>query len=110
MHTQQTFLEHPAQVTREIMPLASKDTAPRLGDIANLPNKWKQSQPKARDKCVPNERQGKTPENELNEMETSNLPDTEFKILFIRMFSELREITDGLRTSTKNQTEMNTLE
>ena len=32
----------------------------------------------------------KTPEEERNKMETSNLPDAEFKTLVIRMLSELR--------------------
>ena len=35
--------------------------------------------------------QNKTPEKELNKMETNNLLDTEFKTLVIRMFSECRE-------------------
>ena len=33
----------------------------------------------------------KTPEKELNKMETSNLSDAEFKTLVIRMLKELRE-------------------
>ena len=33
----------------------------------------------------------KTPEKELNKMETSNLLDAEFKTLVIRMFEELSE-------------------
>ena len=33
----------------------------------------------------------KTPEKELNEMEISNLSDTEFKPQFIRMLKELSE-------------------
>ena len=33
----------------------------------------------------------KTPEKELNKMETSNLPDAEVKTVVIRMFKELRE-------------------
>ena len=32
--------------------------------------------------------QNKTRENELNKMETSNLPDAEFKTLVIKIFSE----------------------
>ena len=40
--------------------------------------------------------QDKTSEKELNEMETSNLPDTEFKTLVIRIFSELRGRIDKL--------------
>ena len=34
----------------------------------------------------------KIPEKELNKMETSNLSDTEFKTLVIRMLKELREV------------------
>ena len=33
--------------------------------------------------------QVKTAEKELNKMEISNLPDVEFKTLFIRMFKEI---------------------
>ena len=33
--------------------------------------------------------QNKTPEEELNKMETSNVLDAEFKTLVIRVFSEL---------------------
>ena len=43
----------------------------------------------------------KTPETELNKMETSNPSDAEFKTLVIRIFSELRGKADELRTSTK---------
>ena len=32
----------------------------------------------------------KTPENKLNEMEASNLPETEVKIVVIRMLNELK--------------------
>ena len=35
--------------------------------------------------------QNKTTEPELNKKETSNLPDTEFKTLVIRMFNDLSE-------------------
>ena len=46
--------------------------------------------------------QEKTIENKLNEMEASNLPETAFKIMVIRMLSELRERLDELiRTSTE---------
>ena len=40
--------------------------------------------------------QNKTPEKELNKMETSNLLDAEFKILVIRMLNELRRRVDEL--------------
>ena len=39
----------------------------------------------------------KTPEKELNEMEISNLSDTEFKTLFIRMFRELSEDLSSIK-------------
>ena len=39
----------------------------------------------------------KTPVKELNEMETSNLVDTEFKTLVIRTLKELRGRVDELR-------------
>ena len=32
----------------------------------------------------------KAPEKELNKMETSNLPDAEFRTLVIRMFNDLK--------------------
>ena len=47
--------------------------------------------------------QDKTPEKELNKMETSNLPDAEFKTLVIRMLNELRRRVNELRTSTKRK-------
>ena len=40
--------------------------------------------------------QNKTPEKELNKMETSKLPDAEFKTLIVRMLSELRGRADEL--------------
>ena len=40
--------------------------------------------------------QDKTPEKELHEMETSNLPDAEFKTLVIMMLNELRRGVDEL--------------
>ena len=41
----------------------------------------------------------KTPEKELNEMEISNLPDTEFKTLVIR---KLKELSEDLNSTKKN--------
>ena len=38
--------------------------------------------------------QGKTSEKELNEVEISNLPDKEFKVTIIKMFTELRRRMD----------------
>ena len=40
--------------------------------------------------------QGITSEKEINKMETSNLPDIEFKILVIRMHNDLKGRTDYL--------------
>ena len=39
----------------------------------------------------------KTPEKELNEMETSNLSDAEFKTLVIRMLKELSEDLSSIK-------------
>ena len=61
--------------------------------------------------------QNKTPEKELNKMETSNLPDTDSKTLVIRILSELmgravepRENFNSLKKDMgiikKNQSEM----
>ena len=43
----------------------------------------------------------KTPEKELNEMEISNLSDTEFKTLVIRMVKELSEDLNSIKKSQK---------
>ena len=48
-------------------------------------------------------KQNKTPEKELNKMETSYLLDAEFKTLVIRMVNELRE---NLNSILKIQLEM----
>ena len=45
----------------------------------------------------------KTPEKELNKMETSNLSDAEFKTLVIRM---LKELSEDLNSIKKIQSEM----
>ena len=54
--------------------------------------------------------QNKTPEKELNKMETSKLLDAAFKTLVIRILSELSEnfnsIKKGMETIRKNQSEM----
>ena len=39
----------------------------------------------------------KTPEKELNEMEISNLSDSQFKTLVIRMLKELTEYFKGIK-------------
>ena len=41
--------------------------------------------------------QNKTPEKELNRMETSNLLDAEFKTLFITMLKEIRRTSTALK-------------
>ena len=43
------------------------------------------------------------PEKELNKMETSNLPDAEFKTLVIGMLNECRGRVDELRALTKRK-------
>ena len=45
----------------------------------------------------------KTPEKEVNKMETSKLPDAEFKTLVVRMLKELNENLNGIK---KIQSEM----
>ena len=45
--------------------------------------------------------QNKTPEKELNEMEITNLPDTEFKSLVISMLRELTEYGNSIREEMK---------
>ena len=47
--------------------------------------------------------QNKTPEQELNKMETSNLLDAEFKTLVIRVLSELRGRADELRENISSK-------
>ena len=68
----------------------------RQGVTAALPNTYKQTQGGCQyeetKKHGPNEfEQIKTPEKELNKMEISNLSDTEFKTLVIRVLKELSE-------------------
>ena len=51
--------------------------------------------------------QNKTPEKELNKMETSNLLDAEFKTLVTRMLSDLSEnFNKELENIKKNKSEM----
>ena len=45
----------------------------------------------------------KTPEKELNEMEISNLSDTEFKTLVIRMLKELSEDLSSIKKIVRNE-------
>ena len=46
-------------------------------------------------------RKNKTPEKELNETETANLSDTEFKTLVIRMLKELTEYGNNIKEEMK---------
>ena len=54
--------------------------------------------------------QEKSPEKELNIMEASKLPDTQFKTMVIRMLKKLSENFDSIKkdmeTIKKNQSEM----
>ena len=54
-----------------------------LGDGADFPNMWKQTQrirhSEETEECILMEEQDKTSENELNETETTNLPDYKVK-------------------------------
>ena len=76
--------------------LLHKATSPRLGNVTNLSNIQKQKQQiiqnEASDAYVPNKqtkkKQDKIPE-ELSEVQISNLPNKEFKVMIIKMFKEL---------------------
>ena len=48
-------------------------------------------------------KQNKIPENELNKMEKSNLPDAEFKTLIIRMLNVLSENLNSIKRSSQKQ-------
>ena len=48
--------------------------------------------------------QNKTPEKELNKIETSNRPDAEFETLALRMLSELRGRIDELNKNFNKDT------
>ena len=50
--------------------------------------------------------QKKSPEKELNEMETSNLPGTEFKTLVVRLLKELSENFNKEIISIKKDTKI----
>ena len=58
---------------------------------------------RSKETCTKMKNQDKTPEKELNKMETSNLLDAESKTLVICMFDDLKRTVDILRTSTKTQ-------
>ena len=79
----------------------------RQGVKAALPNTQKQTQGGCQveetKKYGPSEEQNKTPEKELNKMETTNQSDTEFKTLGIRMLKELTEYGNNMK---KTQEEM----
>ena len=45
----------------------------------------------------------KTPEKELNKMEISNLSETHFKTLVIRMLKELSEDLNGIKQMIRNK-------
>ena len=71
--------------------------------IATLPNKLHKEtnreagKMKRQRNTAQMKEQNKTPEKELNKMETSNLSDAKFKTLVIRMLSELKGRGDELR-------------
>ena len=48
-------------------------------------------------KYCPNERTEQNPENELNEIEITNLSDAEFKTVVIRMITELTEYNNNIK-------------
>ena len=51
---------------------------------------------------VQRKEQNKTPEKELNKMETRSLPDPEFKMLGIRMLDELSENLNSIKKNSQN--------
>ena len=71
-----------------------KATLPRLAGRAGLHNTEKQiqrdSQNEETKKHAPNKIIEKSSERELNKVESSTLPDTELKIIIIKVFKELR--------------------
>ena len=48
-------------------------------------------------KHVPNERTEQSSRKRIHQMETSNIPNTEFKTVMIRMLKEIRGRVDELR-------------
>ena len=68
--------------------LLYNDTKPRLGGIADVlihRNKYREVAKMRRQRNMPKmKEQGKSPEKELNQMEVSNLLDTEFKTMVIK--------------------------
>ena len=74
--------------------LPRKNTIPRLGDKADLHSMQKQKHKCSRNmetkKHASNERTREIPRKKLNEVEASNLPDTEFKIIIIKILKERR--------------------
>ena len=95
-----------AQVIKEAVPLGCtghvlhKATHSSLGGIAALPNIHIQHREAAKMRRQRNmsqmKEQNRTPEKELNNIDTSNLLDAEFKTLVKRMLNELRERIDEL--------------
>ena len=73
--------------------LPYKANPPRWGVIADLSNrnKHKEANKVGRQRNWPQMKEWeKSPEKDLNEMETSNLSDIEFKIMIIRMLNGIK--------------------
>ena len=71
-----------------------KATPSRLQEVTIAPNKCKQIQSQAKrskQKQYPNEGKKALGEKNLNDMEVSNLLDKEFKVVIIKMLTELRK-------------------
>ena len=87
-------------------------TLSRQRDVAYLPNinTWKQipgvSKNEETETHVPNERTEQNSRKKPNKMEASNLPDTGFKTLAIRMLDELRERTNELSENLSEEKEL----
>ena len=106
-------LQCPVWVIGEAVPsnptehLLHTGTLPRQRDIAALPvhrNKHREAAKMRTQRNMPQmKEQNKTPEKELNKMETSKLLDAEFKTLVIRMLSALKGRADELSENFKKE-------
>ena len=92
------------------MPLLS-----RAEDIADFLNTEKHiqrgTQNEKTEECVPNEEQNKTTARDLGEMDISNMPDREFKIIIKILIGLQKRVEDISETPNKeikkSQSEMN---
>ena len=109
-NSQETFLEHGAQVIWKSVPLRPtrhlhhKAIITNLGVRADEPNTQKKM---GRQKNMPQmKEQEESSEKELNEMEATKIPNSEFKTIVIRMLKKLRgkmgDLSEKLKKGTVN--------